>query len=191
EELVGASDGETLSRTPLTVPGGLVGVEGVGGEVTATTELAGPVLVNEVSLSTGEGAAVTLPIVVRLENPALGNGCYIGSEGEPIVLRLTTGRTSPPPPNTPISGSRGTLEINEAQSIFTLSGNSLVDNSFAAPGVNGCGEGLAAVLDPVVDLSAGLPSAGGNNTAILNGTVRETTAYELKHAHVIRKAKQR
>ncbi|HUB35592.1 MAG TPA: hypothetical protein VL972_02100 [Solirubrobacteraceae bacterium] len=189
EALVGASDGETLSHTSLTVPGGLVGVEGVGGEVTATTELAGPVLVNEVNLSTGEGAAVTLPIVVKLENPALGDECLIGSEGEPIVLKLTTGTTSPPAPNTPIHGNRGTLTINEAQSIFTLTENSLVDNSFAAPGVSGCGEALAPVLDPVVDLSAGLPAAAGTNTAILNGTVQETTAYALKHAHVITKAK--
>jgi hypothetical protein len=190
EQLVPATSGETLSPTPLTVPGGLAGVEGVGGEVTATTELAGPVLVNEVNLSTGEGAAVTLPIVVKLENPALGSECYIGSDSEPIVLKLTTGTTSPPPPNKPIAGDRGMLEINEAQTIFTLTDNSLVDNSFAAPGVSGCGEALATLLDPVVDLSAGLPAAAGSNTAILNGTVEETTAYALKHAHALKKTKK-
>lgn len=38
---VEAADGNTLSKTPQKVPGGLIGIEGLGGEVTATAELAG------------------------------------------------------------------------------------------------------------------------------------------------------
>lgn len=186
-QLVPAANGETLSKTPLTLPGGLVGIE-LGGvtEVTATTELAGPVLINEGNIADGSGAAVVLPIKVKLENPALGNECYIGSEAEPVTLHLTTGTTDPPPPNKPITGKPGTLTLNPEETIFTLGNNSLVDNSFAAPGVSGCGESLAPVLDPVVDLDAGLPAAAGANTAILNGTVYETTAEALKKSHVIK-----
>jgi hypothetical protein len=46
-----------------------------------------------------------------------------------------------------------------------------VDNAFAAPGVNGCGGLLAPIVDPAVDLNAGLPAASGHNTAIMTGTV--------------------
>jgi hypothetical protein len=191
-ELVPAANGETLSKTPLTLPGGLIGIE-LGGitEVTATTELAGPVMVNEGNIVDGGGAAVVLPIKVKLENPALGSECYIGSDAEPVVLHLTTGTTNPPPPNKPISGKAGTLTLNAEDTIFTLSNNSLVDNSFAAPGVSGCGESLAPVVDQVVNLDAGLPAARGSNTAILNGTVYETTAKALKKSHVLKTSKSK
>ncbi|MGA2322094.1 MAG: hypothetical protein ABSG95_15400 [Solirubrobacteraceae bacterium] len=189
-ELVPATNGETLSKTPLTIPGGLVGVGDIGGEVTATTELAGPVLINESVLTDGDGAAVELPIKVKLSNPTLGNECYIGSDSAPVVLHLTTGTTSPPSPNTPIHGNPGTASFNEAFSIVTIEGTSLVDNSFAAPGVTGCGESLSALLDPVVDEDAGLPSAAGSNTAILNGSLKETSAQDAKKSGVIPKAKK-
>jgi hypothetical protein len=190
EELVPAADGNTLSKTPLTVPGGLTGVEGVGGEVTATTELTGPVLINEANLFERTGAAVTMPVRVKLSNPALGEECYIGSNAEPIVLKLTSGTTNPPAPNTPISGSPGELTVNEAGNLATVSGATLVDNSFAAPGVTGCGEPLSALLDPVIDLAAGLPSAEGNNTAILNSSFQEASLRAVKKAHVTPKVKK-
>jgi len=185
--LVPATNGETLSITPLTVPGGLTGVEGlegIGGEVTATTELAGPVEVFAEHLE-GGGTAVELPIKVKLGNPLLGEACYVGSATEPIVLHLITGTTSPPPPNKPITGNPGKVSFNEAQTILTIGGNSLVDNSFAAPGANGCGGALALLLDEVVDLQAGLPSAAGNNTAILNGSIAESAPKYVKKAKVI------
>lgn len=187
ETLVPPSHGPILSRTPLTVPGGLTGIEGVGGEVTATTELVGPVTLNSANLLDESGIAATLPIRVKLEGPVIGNECYIGSELEPISLKLTSGTTKPPAPNTPISGSKGTLSITEEGTIVELEGASLVDNSFAAPGVNGCGESLSAVIDPVVDLDSGLPSTAGNNTAIMDQDVSETQPKFVKKAHVIPK----
>ena len=187
--LVPAANGETLSHTPLTVPGGLTGIEGlegIGGEVTATTELAGPVEVFSENLE-GAGTAVVLPIKGKLSNPLLGEACYVGSEAEPIVLHLTTGTTNPPAPNKPISGNPGKASFNEAFTIITITGNSLVDNSFAAPGANGCGGVLSPVLDEVVDLQAGLPAAGGTNTAILNGSLAEATPKFVKKSKVIPK----
>jgi len=41
---------------------------------------------------------------VRLENPFLGNSCYIGSNAHPVVIEFTSGTTSPPAPNKPING---------------------------------------------------------------------------------------
>ncbi len=187
ETLVPPAHGPMLSRTPLTVPGGLTGIEGVGGEVTATTELVGPVTLNSGNLLDERGIAATLPIRVKLEGPVIGNECYIGSELEPISLRLTSGTTNPPAPNAPISGTKGSLNITEGGTIVGLEGVSLVDNSFAAPGVNGCGESASSIIDPVVDLDSGLPSTAGNNTAIMDQDVAETAPKFVKKAHVIPK----
>jgi hypothetical protein len=187
-ELVPPTDGApVMEAPPMKVPGGLTGIEGVGEEVTATTELTGPVILNVGNEGTRQGVATLLPLRVKLNNSVLGKECIVGSAAEPLLLQLTTGTTSPPPPNTPISGAPGTLSLNEE--IDELHGVSLVDNSFAAPGVNGCGESLAPVLDPVVDLSAGLPSASGKNTAILNGSVLLTSRKAVKKSKVEKKPK--
>jgi len=189
EALVPAADGNTLSHTPLKVPGGLIGIEGIGGEVTATTELVGPALINTNHLFTREGTAVTLPIRVKLDNAALGPECFIGSEVEPITLRLTTGTTSPPAPNKPITGSPGTIHVEGGGTFANVEGISLVDNSFGAPGTNGCGGALAFLLNPLVAVAAGLPSTSGHNTAILNQSVSQAAVKYVKKSHVIPKAK--
>jgi hypothetical protein len=171
--LIPAADGNTLSKTPLTVPGGLLGIELLGDltEVTATAELAGPVEVNVINANKGEGVAASMPLKVKLDNPLLLNECRIGNNSEPIALNLTTGTTNPPPPNGPISGSPGTVVIGAHGKIFTITGSSLVDNAFFTPGANGCAGLLAPVVDLSIDLKTGLPSAAGKNTAILNGSL--------------------
>jgi hypothetical protein len=180
---VGAKNGETLSKSPQKVPGGLVGIELDGiTEVTATTELAAPasdIGLNEKDLLAEKGVALTLPVKIKLENPALGNSCYIGSTAHPIVLELTTGMTSPPPPNEPISGKLGEVTSNPNGEILIVNENELVDNSFATPGVEGCGL-VPLLIDPVVDLDTGLPSAAGKNKAILGGTVEQTSAESVE-----------
>jgi len=178
-ELVGATDGNTLSRTSLTVPGGLVGIEGLGGEVTATAELAGAAHINLSNL-TGSGPLVILPLKVKLDNPLLGGACFIGSGSEPVTLNLTDGTTNPPPPNKPITGTLGTVGFAAGGRIEEVSGNSIVDNAFAVPGVGGCGGLLAFLIDPLVDLRAGLPAAAGHNTAILDGSLAQADAGLVK-----------
>ena len=190
EVLVPANDGNTLSKTPLTLPGGLTGIEGLGGEVTATTELVGNVLLDPFKVVGRAPNAVTLPIRVHLENPVLGESCYIGNASDPVTLKLTTGTTAPPPPNTPIEGSPGKLTANPEATIITLNENKLVDNAFPAPAAEGCGGALALVVNPIVNLDAGLPSAAGKNTAILTGTVMESAASFVKQAHVVPKPKK-
>jgi hypothetical protein len=188
EQFVPASNGETLSKTTLTVPGGLVGIEGLGGEVTATTELALPaseIVVNEKNLTTSTGTALLLPVKVKLGNPLLGNSCEIGSESNPVVLKLTTGTTSPPAPNKPITGAPGTFGSNPGGTIATFTGASLVDNSFAAPQTHGCGGLLELLVNPLVNTIVGLPAASGHNTAILDGTLEQASAKVVKKAHVL------
>jgi hypothetical protein len=176
--LAAAKNGETLSKTPQTVPGGLIGIEGLFGEVTATTELAKPassVVLSPENLIIAEGTALTLPVRLKLGNPLLGNSCYGGSSSHPITLNLTTGTTSPPKPNKPISGKTGTITEGEDGEVLVITENSLVNNSFSAPGVEGCGL-IPFLFDPIVDASMGVPDAEGHNTAILDGTIKLASA---------------
>lgn len=181
--LVPATDGNTLSKTPLEVPGGISGIEVLGGpltDVTATAELAGPVSVSIENFNSREGTAVSLPLKVKLDNPLLLNECYVASNSEPISAQLITGTTNPPPPNTPISGSPGTLSFTNRGQMIRVVGSSLVDNAFAVPGANGCGGALAAAVDPALDLDVGLPAAAGKNTAILSGALEAAPVSAVK-----------
>ena len=151
--------------------------------VNATTELAAPA--SSIGISTNNflnetGTALSLPVKVHLENPFLGSSRYIGSNAHPVVINLTTGTTSPPPPNKPIKGSKGEVEINETFTILTLKNNALVNNSFAAPGSEGCGGLFSFLIDPIVNSKLGLPAAAGVNTAILKGTLKEANAPAVK-----------
>ena len=200
--LLPAKDGNSLSKTELNVPGGLLDLvnceeikgsgfweslergtckaifeNGVTG-VTATTELvasmSNPAILNLAALFVKSGTALTLPTRVHLKNPLLGESCYIGSESSPIQLHLTTGTTSPPPPNEPISGKLGTIHIAEEEEweLSEISENTLVDNAWSAPSATGCGGFFSFLIDPLVNAKLGLPSAAGHNTAVLSGTLK-------------------
>jgi hypothetical protein len=162
---------EELSKASQPIPGGLTGItEIIGGPVSATAELAGTVNVTAVFLGFGHGTAVELPIKVHLENEILGPNCYIGSEAEPVVLKLTDGTTEPPAGTEPMTGKIGTNEGRDKGRILDFVNNTLVDNTFAVPAATGCGTGLLApVINAAVNLDAGLPSAPGKSYAIMNG----------------------
>lgn len=204
-EVIAAKDGKTLPPAPQKVPGGLSGLvncteikgsgliekaeratceaifeNGLTG-VTATVELAAPA--NQIGISLGAiltraGTALSLPTKVHLENPLLGSSCYVGSNAAPIVIALTTGVTSPPPPNTPIEGKVGEVVFSEG--ILKIKNNSLVNNSFAAPATNGCGGIFEFLIGPIINSQLGVPSAAGHNTAILTGTLQQASAEEVK-----------
>jgi hypothetical protein len=196
---INAEGGETLSKTPQPVPGGLTGVvapswwpqvlkdlfnetinNGFTG-VTSTVELAGPVQFNLFALLLAQGNAITLPVKIKLSNPFLGSNCYIGSNSSPIQIPLTLGTTAPPLPNKPISGSQGEVFINEAGSYIKSTGNKLVNNSFAVPGASGCGGFLFSwAVDPLVNSIVGIPSPAGTNTAILQGNTELGEADDVK-----------
>ncbi|HWW89577.1 MAG TPA: hypothetical protein VNY35_02200, partial [Solirubrobacteraceae bacterium] len=151
--------------------------------VTATTELAAPassIVLNAQNLIEAEGTALFLPVKVKLGNPLLGESCYIGSNSSPISLPLTTGTTSPPAPNKPITGKIGKVEFKDEAALTIIRENSLVNNSFAAPAAEGCGGIFAFLINPLVDAKLGIPSAAGHNTAILNGTLQQGNAAAVK-----------
>jgi hypothetical protein len=198
ESFVGALDGETLSRAPQNIPGGLSSLidcdEVKGGgflgrarrracrailehswitDVSVTSELVRPA--SEIGFDTtneisGEGIGLSLPLRFHLENPLLGRECYIGSETDPVVIDLTTGETSPPAPNKPIGGKFGVLHTNEG-GIVEITENTDVDNAFSEPEATGCGGPFASLVNPLVNSKLGLPSPAGNNTIVQNGTI--------------------
>jgi hypothetical protein len=200
-QFVGAENGETLSKTAQPVPGGLLGIlapsflpkflqelfnefinKGITG-VTATTELAAPassIGISTSNLIEGEGTALSLPAKVKLSNPFLGESCYVGSNAHPIVINLTTGTTSPPPPNKPITGKVGEVVGEDGFLLIKIKNNSLVNNSFAAPGVEGCGGIFSFLIDPAVNAELGTPSPAGTNKAILNGTLETANAEAVR-----------
>lgn len=195
-QFYGAEDGNTLSKTPQPVPGGLLGItaptwwpkwaqewfngaidEGFTG-VNATVELAGPA--TSIGLSTENlllesGTALSLPVKIHLENSLLGSSCYIGSNSNPVVIPFTTGQSGK------IHGSAGTLSFNESFTLITVSGGRLVNNTFSAPGASGCGGFLVEyLLDPLVNSILGLPSGSGTNTAVLEGKLQTANAEAVK-----------
>lgn len=199
----GATGGQpTLQPVAQPVPGGLAGLvncpkisnfilraacewtfeNGITG-LDATLELAGPatnIQISEQNMNRKEGTALKLPVKVHLENPFLGSSCYVGSDGSPVIWNLTSGETAPPAPNKPITGSFGLAEFREEGLILHVDNNTLVDNAWAAPKASGCGGLFSFLLDPIVNAAAGLPSAAGTNTAVLNNTIDITTAAALK-----------
>jgi hypothetical protein len=200
ETFVAAANGETLSKTPLTVPGGLLGIkaptwwpkfiqewfnkqinEGLTG-VTATAELVGNPGISRANLLSAEGVALSLPVRLHLNNAILGSECYVGSKSSPVTFNLTTGTTSPPPPNKAITGAVGELEFKDEFQLVIIKGNKVVDNAFSAPATEGCGGIFSFLVNELVSEILGVPAAAGHNTAILEGSLQNATAEAVKKA---------
>jgi hypothetical protein len=191
KELVAALNGETLTKTPQNVPGGLadlVNCEEIKGSglledllrttckgvfengltgVNATAELAAPASSVVLSLPhalSGSGVALKLPIKVKLENPLLGSECYIGSNSNPVKLELTSGTSGS------LEGIPGENSSKAEGAIQVVEHNTLVDGTFSAPGVTGCGGLLSFLLDPIINDKIGLPATSGN-AAVLNNKI--------------------
>jgi hypothetical protein len=160
-----------LSKVKQKVPGGvsvLAGTKSLGKEaqtVYATAELAGAVTFSLLG-------AARLPIKIHLENSALGSNCYIGSNANPLLLNLTTGTTTPPPPAKPISGKDLLLWFEPVWEIQEANGGTMVDNAFAAPGANGCVLTIPGLLplpaNGLINSTMGLPAVEGRNEAVMN-----------------------
>jgi hypothetical protein len=197
-----ATNGITLSKSPQPVPGGLAGLvnckeisnfllriscevtfeNGLTG-VNSTLELARPaseIRIGEVHLAEEIGVALRMPIKIHLENPFLGESCYVGSESSPIIWELTTGETAPPGPNKPIKGSGGEVEFVEEGRILVSKNAKLVDNAWAAPGANGCGGIFSFLINPIINASVGVPATAGKNTAILKNTINVASAAAVR-----------
>lgn len=195
-----ASNGVTLSKAPQNVPGGLLGIvpeekqsslvkrlikfflENSLTGVSSTLELAKPaseITISESHLVSKSGVALKLPLEVHLENPFLGESCYVGSSSSPITWELTSGATSPSPPNASIEGSGGNAEFLEEGRALAVKGTKLVDNAWSAPSATGCGGILSFLVTPIVNGQLGL-TAAGHNTAILETTLNLASAAAVR-----------
>jgi hypothetical protein len=193
---VAAANGETFSKTPQKVPGGLLDLvkcneikgngifeklergacelvfeNGTTG-VNAVTELAAPassIGLFEGNLEVEEGTALFLPVKVRLENTLLGGECYIGSEAHPIDLELTSGTSGS------LKGKLGEIGEKAEGGILVIKNDTLVDSGFKAPEATGCGGIFSFLLDPIIDAKLGLP-ASTTDKATLNNTIEQASA---------------
>lgn len=137
----------------------------------ATVEQAGMVGVSTEELLSEEGTAFSFPVKVKLSNGFLGESCYVGSSEHPVTVEFTTGTSGA------LHGFRGRISGENYGNVIGIHGDRLVSESFAVPGVEGCGvEGGA---DAAVDAALGLPSSTGNSS-ILNGTLRISGAESAK-----------
>jgi hypothetical protein len=196
QQFIEAEKDKTLSVTPEIIPGGLRDIMApevlpktlrrrfdeliARGDVavTATTELvpASEIGVNTQNLIEAKGTGLALPVKVKLSNPFLGASCYIGSDAQPIMMSLTTGTTRRSSRHGPIRGKPGHAKFKDDYNLVTISADSLVSDSFAAPRVEGCSGINSSGVDPALDAGLGLPVAPGGNEAILNGALRDANA---------------
>jgi hypothetical protein len=92
------------------------------------------------------------------ENFDFGPNCGVGSPASPISVQLTTGRTSPPPPAAPMTGSA----YDEQSGRLTM-----VNNSVPLPKTSGCG-----FFGGPLDQELHLPSAAGRNSVVMVGRLQ-------------------
>ncbi|QNS06492.1 hypothetical protein [Streptomyces xanthii] len=116
---------------------------------------------------------ISLPVRIKLENPFLGDKCYIGSSSNPIVLRPQN--TSAPAVKQQRFNPDGTLNSTGVLNQLSILGANQGDSTYAVPGANGCG--LLGALDWAVNLKSGLPSASGGNSLALNSTSTYVAAF--------------
>ncbi|WP_217252196.1 hypothetical protein [Streptomyces sp. AC602_WCS936] len=179
-----------LVAEPATVPGGLLGlmcpsqipvITGICeslensslNKITATMESVGaPYAFDQTAGVLTDAPIVALPVRIHLENPLLGDKCYIGTAADPIVLRPEN-RDYPAFGMTFFQGD-GTADPAGEMSRINLSGATQNDSTFAVPGATGCGLDLG-LINAAVNAKTGLPSASGNNTLTLDDTQTHLT----------------
>jgi hypothetical protein len=197
QEFIGAEGGETLSKVPQRIPGGrfeIAAPRSLPGYVraifdefiareatplTATTEFAAPpsaVRIDTQDLVEAKGGGLSLPVKIRLGSPLLGEGCYIGSDADPVLIPLTTGVTARSSSRSPLTGKPGHAHFKDEYNLVTLDEDVLVNDSFPAPRASGCGGPLAFLVEPAINATLALPVAAGGNEAILRGTLQTANA---------------
>ena len=156
--------GQELDSTPMPVPGGLLGTFPTLGPILAPIvgPIVGPLndlsisltLAGPIDLSLGSTLSATVPVTLHLNNPILGGDCTV----TPVVQHLGVTPTGAGVADPAMSWQPVPVDAG--------------DNTFSVPAATGCGGALlAAIVDPVVNSTIGLPSAAGNNSALLHAVL--------------------
>jgi hypothetical protein len=134
-----------------------------------TMELAGTPSDFSPSAFAGTGDVLTVPVKFQLQNLLLGNNCSVGSDRNPIVLKLD--QTTPPNYASSEPDPNGyPVTLTES------SGGAMEATGFSEPKATGCGPG--GLLDSLVNGKLGLPSPASANSfsAIGDSVAAWTTA---------------
>ncbi|MEU3608893.1 hypothetical protein AB0E83_26110 [Streptomyces sp. NPDC035033] len=180
-----------LIADSATVPGGLMGLmcpsdipfitdicrqlsDARLNKITATMESVGtPSDFDQIAGVLTDQPIVTLPVRIRLQNPFLGDNCYIGTKSDPILLRPRN-LDAPSFGVTRFNGD-GSANDEGDMSRLDLLGSTQYDDTFAVPGASGCGLGWFGLIDGAVNLKTGLPAAAGKNKLTLHDTQTHLT----------------
>ncbi|MFM9373648.1 hypothetical protein [Streptomyces sp. Da 82-17] len=183
--------GGALVADPAQLPGGLLGLmcpsdiplvsdicrqltDGRLNRVTATVESVGrPTDFNLLAGVVAGRPILTVPVRIKLDNPFLGDRCYIGSASEPILLRPQNA-TAPTVRTARFAGD-GTADPAGPLNRLSASGADQQDTTYAVPGASGCG--LLGTLDWAVNLKTGLPAAAGANAVRLDSASTSVAAF--------------
>ena len=95
------------------------------------------------------------------------------------MIALSTGLTSPPPPNTPLRGTYGPQTVADDSTIIAFTGVRLVGDTFSVPVATGCGTTGGGLVDSAIDHRLGLPSPAGYNTMVLIAHGEQTGSLRL------------
>lgn len=132
--------------------------------VTWTLESAGNLANFQLFAGLAPGVPIaTVPLRIHLQNRYLGDDCYIGSEGEPIVTQPAS--LAQPEVEFLHFASNGTPNT-EGQMLDIKSHGSQGSTGFTVPVASGCGRN--GVLDRAIDDKVGLPSSTSTNSLIFN-----------------------
>lgn len=187
-----------LTGDSVTVPGGMLGlmcpsdipvisdicdavVDSNLNTVTATMEAAGPPRDFDFSAAATVGRPImTMPVKIRLKNPFLRSSCYIGSNSNPILLKVAN--TVQPRPAFSRFNADGTPNATGEMNMLTLSGGILNDSTFAVPAAKGCD--FVGLIDMVLNARQGLPASSGTNSLTLNNATFKLAGFQNPRAHV-------
>jgi hypothetical protein len=127
------------------------------------------------------GVGVEAPVKIKGENrwiSELGDVCYIGSDAEPIVQRLTSGESTSPLTGETIHGSRGEFHDFTGPRIV-LTHSDLVDNAYSVPPA-ACSGPYSSVIAATLDKEFALPEVAGASVTELKGTLYNVSAAKVK-----------
>ncbi|WP_394434603.1 hypothetical protein [Streptomyces sp. SGAir0957] len=179
-----APAGGALVADPANLPGGLLGlmcpsdipvVSAVCGKITdstvnkvvATVESVGTPSDFQLLAGVSEGQPIiSIPVRIHLQNPLIGNNCYIGTKSAPVILR--PGNAALPTVGAESSAANGTPDETGPVGRLALTGANQQDTTFAAPGASGCGPLGLGAFNWAVNLKSALPAASGTNSLTLN-----------------------
>lgn len=146
-------------------------------KVFETIEQAGFIFTSVQQILTGEHPGVIAPVKIKGENAwlsKLGDVCYIGSEQEPIVQHLTSGKSTSPLTGVTIEGTRGEIEVIRKGNEIIEGHSNLVDNTYPVPGAV-CTGPYSAAISATLNKVFGLPAVAGASITELKGYLYLTT----------------